>query len=120
MKSLLIATALAVSALGAHASCIGSGSLRYCTDSSGNSYTVQQYGNTTYIQGTNASTGSTWDQTSTTYGNTTYHNGTAANGNSWSGTVSTYGNATYYNGIDSQGRSYSGSTYHYGGDSDDD
>ena len=111
MKKSLITIALAICAFSANAACTGSGSYRYCTDSSGNSYTVQQYGNTTYTQGSNASTGSTWNQTGSTYGNTTYHNGTAANGNSWSGTSSTYGNTTYHSGTDSRGRSYSGSTY---------
>lgn len=118
MKSIIAVIALGASALNAHATCTGSGSFRYCTDNSGNSYTVQQYGNTTYTQGTNARTGSNWNQTSNTYGNTTYHNGTAANGNSWSGTSSTYGNTTYHNGVNSRGRSYSGTTYNYGLDDD--
>lgn len=111
MKHVLIAISLAACAFGAHAGCTGSGSFRYCTDNNGNSYNVQQYGNTTYTQGTNARTGNTWNQTSSTYGNTTYHNGTAANGNTWSGTSSTYGNTTYHNGIDSRGRPYSGTTF---------
>lgn len=111
MKHLAITLGLAVCAFSAQATCTGSGSLRYCSDTNGNSYTVQQYGNTTYTQGSNASTGSNWNQTSSTSGNTTYHNGTAANGNSWSGTSSTYGGTTYHNGTDSRGNSYSGSTF---------
>ena len=40
MKKSLITIALAICAFSANAACTGSGSYRYCTDSSGNSYTT--------------------------------------------------------------------------------
>lgn len=113
MKLLLLAVALALPTF-ASASCFGSGSYQTCTDSSGNSYSVQRYGNTTYTQGYSGSTGNSWSQTSSTYGSTTYHNGTAANGNSWSGTSSTYGGTTTYQGIDSRGNFYNRTCNAYG------
>ena len=71
----------------ASATCFGTGSFQNCYDSNtGNSYNVQRYGNTTQMNGYNASTGSNWNQTSQTFGNTTYHRGTASNGNSWNST----------------------------------
>lgn len=92
--------------LAASATCVGSGTFQSCTDSSGNSYNVQRYGNTTNVQGTNAQTGSNWNQSSTTMGNTTMHNGTAANGSSWSGTSQQMGGTTFHNGTDSRGNFY--------------
>ena len=113
MKSLLVAAALAAPML-AGASCFGTGNFQSCTDASGNSYSVQRYGNTTYTQGYNGSTGNSWNQTSSTYGNTTYHNGVAGNGNSWSGTSSTYGGTTTHQGIDSRGNFYNRTCNAYG------
>ena len=110
MKHITIAAVLLASAISAQATCYGSGAFRTCSDNSGNNYTVQQYGNTTVTQGTNANTGSNWNQTSNTYGNTTYHNGTSASGGTWNGTSTTYGNTTYHNGTDSRGRPYSSTT----------
>lgn len=112
MKKLAIAI-LAVASFSAHAYCTGtSGStFRSCTDQHGNSYTVQRHGNTTYTNGYSSSTGSTWSQSSQTYGSTTYHNGTAANGNSWSGTSQSIGNMHFYQGTDSRGNSYTGSAW---------
>ncbi|WP_255440856.1 hypothetical protein [Caenimonas sedimenti] len=103
---LAIAAALLTASMGAQASCFGSGSFQTCTDSSGNNYNVQRYGNTTNVQGYNPSAGSNWNQSSQTYGNTTFHNGTAANGISWNGTTQTYGNTQFSNGTDSRGNSY--------------
>lgn len=114
MRALFAATVLCLAPAIAGASCYGSDAYQTCTDSSGNTYNVQRYGNTTYTQGTNAGTGSQWSQTSQTYGNTTYHNGTAANGNSWSGSSSTYGGTTTYQGTDSRGQSYYKSCNKYG------
>ena len=107
------AAIFAIASISAHAYCTGdsSSAFRSCTDSSGNSYNVQRYGNTTYTNGYNSSTGNSWSQTSQSYGSTTYHNGTAANGNSWSGTTQNIGNAQYYNGTDSRGNRYSGSSW---------
>lgn len=113
MRGYIFAAAMMLP-LVAQANCFGSGSYQTCTDSSGNTYSVQRYGNTTQLQGYNADTGNNWSQSSSTYGNTTYHNGTAANGNSWSGTTSTYGGTTTYQGIDSQGQSYYKTCNSYG------
>lgn len=105
MRGFLFIAALALP-LAAQATCIGGDAFQTCTDMSGNSYNVQRYGNTTQMQGYNAATGSNWSQSSSTYGNTTYHNGTAANGNSWSGTTSNFGGTTIYQGTNSSGQSY--------------
>ena len=105
MKKLAAALLLAAPFV-ASAMCVGSGSLRVCNDAAGNSYTIQQFGNTTMMQGSNPYTGSQWNQNSQTFGNTTIHNGTAANGNTWSGTTQNLGNFQYHQGTDSRGRSY--------------
>ena len=104
-KSVIAAIAMACAPV--FASCVGSGSFQTCMDANGNSYNVQRYGNSTYMQGSNLNTGNTWTQNSQTYGNTTYHNGVAANGNAWNGTSSTYGGTTFHQGIDSNGNAYS-------------
>ena len=92
---LLVALALSVAAFGASAqtTCTGTGAYRTCYDAqSGNNYNIQKYGNTTTMQGSNGGTGSNWSQTSQTYGNTTYSNGTAADGSSWNTTTQSFGN----------------------------
>jgi hypothetical protein len=43
---------------GASAGCIGSGSFQTCNDNSGNSYTINRFGNSTTMNGYNAQTGS--------------------------------------------------------------
>jgi hypothetical protein len=91
----------------ANAGCIGSGAFQSCTDTSGNSYTVNRFGNTTTMNGYNAQTGSTWSQNSNTFGNTTTHSGTASNGNSWNSTEQRMGNTRSIYGTDSQGNSFS-------------
>lgn len=106
----LALAACSILALGnAHAACYGTGSYKTCTDDSGNSYNVQQYGNTTTVDGYNASTGSTWSQSTQRIGNSAYTNGYDAQGNSWSQNSQTYGNTTYQSGYDSDGNSYNGS-----------
>ncbi len=85
----LLATVFALGLLtgGAYASCIGSSSFQTCNDySTGNTYTIQRYGNQTYMQGNNYRTGSSWSQNSTTIGNSTFHNGVDKRGRSWSST----------------------------------
>jgi hypothetical protein len=47
---------------GENAGCIGSGSFQTCNDDSGNSYTINRYGNSTTMNGYNAQTGSSWSQ----------------------------------------------------------
>lgn len=114
MKKLLILLAMAGASTLASANCIGSPNMQTCVDSSGNSYNVQRYGNTTTVQGTNPGTGNNWSQTSNRVGNTTFHNGTAANGQSWSGTTQSIGGTTFHNGVDSRGRSYTKTCNAYG------
>lgn len=109
MYRLIIALAFLISpmALVAQpAGCYGSSSNYTCSDSSsGNTYDVQKYGNSTYMQGRNAGNGSNWSQTTSTYGNSTYHSGRSADGNSWNINETRSGNTTYYSGYDSSGNS---------------
>lgn len=107
MRKLFVAAALMVASLVANAACFGSDAFKTCTDDSGNSYNVQKYGNTTNVQGTNAQTGSSWNQTSNTYGNTTHTYGTAANGNSWNSTTRSSPGMSQTYGTDSNGNSFS-------------
>lgn len=90
------------------ANCTGSGSIKTCYDTqTGNSYTVSEFGNSTYVTGTNLRTGHTWSQTSNHIGNTTYTNGLDANGRPWNSTTTHIGNTVYQNGVDSDGNSFS-------------
>lgn len=105
LRSLVLGALLASSVIAtpAFANCYGSASNYNCYDArSGNSYSVQKYGNSTYMQGSNAGTGSSWNQQSYTYGNTTNVYGTASNGSSWNQTITPY--STY--GTDSSGNSF--------------
>lgn len=111
MKGLLLALVCAIS-VPAAAGCYGSGNLQTCTDSSGNSYTVNRIGGTTYVNGYNAQ-GQTWNSTSSTYGNTTYQQGTAKDGGQWNQTINTFGSGQMRTGTDSNGNSFS--TYCYNG-----
>lgn len=87
MRVMFSALLLIVSAMPVAAACVGSGSYQSCYDpQSGNSYSVQRYGNTTTMYGNNAKTGSSWSQQSTDFGNTTMHNGRDSRGNSWTTT----------------------------------
>lgn len=78
---LIIAAALIALPLAAEAACIGTNALSTCYDNSGNSYTVQRLGNTTYLNGHNSN--GTWSQRSTTIGRWTQHDGVDIDGNSW-------------------------------------
>lgn len=105
---MILATMLCVVATSGHAACFGSGSFTTCSDSSGNSYTVNRMGNQTYMNGSNARTGSTWSQQSMDLGNMTMTNGQASNGNSWNSTTMNLGGGmTSIYGQDSQGNSFS-------------
>lgn len=86
MKIAVTTLALSLITAPAYAMCVGSSNFQSCTDTSGNSYTVNRMGNTTIMQGNNYRTGSNWNQTTTTYGNTTFHNGVDKDGDSWSST----------------------------------
>ncbi len=93
-----------------NSNCFGSDSFYTCNDlRSGNTYQVSKYGNTTYVNGSNSTTGSTWNQTTNTYGNTSYTTGSDKDGNSWNQTTNHYGDNSYsYNGTDSDGNSFGG------------
>lgn len=105
MKTIVASLALMLASALSHAACYGSGSSYHCTDASGNSYNVQKYGNTTQVQGSNSSTGSTWNQTSQTYGNTTQIQGNS-NGRSWNETIQASPGMTTYSGTNSNGQFY--------------
>jgi hypothetical protein len=107
MKQLIFGVFLAVLSSTVSAQCYGTGAFKNCYDSkSGNSYTIQKFGNQTQMNGYNAGTGSSWSQNSTTIGNTTFNNGRAANGNSWNSTETRIGNRAFGSGTDSNGKSF--------------
>jgi hypothetical protein len=89
----------------ANATCFGSNSFQSCNDNSGNSYTVQRFGNQTMMNGYNGNTGSMWSQNSMTFGNTTLHNG-FTNGNPWNMTDQRMGTMRSIYGTDSRGNSF--------------
>lgn len=103
MKKFALALYVALLAPIASADCVGTGIYRTCTDNSGNTYDVQRIGNTTFMNGSNPQTNSTWNQTSQTIGNTTFHDGTDANGRTWQGTTQTIGGSVYHEATDSDG-----------------
>ncbi|MBM3938950.1 MAG: hypothetical protein FJ333_09930 [Sphingomonadales bacterium] len=106
MKKIIVLAAFLVAVGVAQASCFGTGAYRTCNDAAGNSYSVQRFGNSTYMQGSNPYTGSTWNQSSQTFGNTTYIQGNT-NGNSWNQTITTMPGMTIQSGTDSRGNSFS-------------
>lgn len=115
MKNAFIFTTLLLASSSMYASCYGTGNIYTCNDNSGNSYNVQKFGNTTQVQGYNPNTGSSWNQTSQTYGNTTYSNGTASNGNMWNQTTirnGSVGTTTF--GTDSEGNAFNKSCNQFG------
>ena len=99
----------------ANAACFDTDSFSTCTDSSGNHYTVNRFGNQTMMNGYNAQTGSTWSQNSMTLGNMTMHNG-VTNGATWHETDMNYGNGfrSIY-GTNSEGQSFSYTCAPYSG-----
>lgn len=112
MKKILALLAGLVLSSSAMANCYGTDTLKTCYDArSGNTYTIQKYGNQTYMQGSNPRTGSNWSQNSQTYGNTTYTQGRDAQGRAWSGTTTRQGNWMHSQGSNSRGEPYSGSYY---------
>ena len=113
MKTTLIAAIALFTAGISSASCYGTSTSYSCNDASGNNYNVQKYGGSTYVQGNNLSTGSTWSQTSQTYGNSTYSQGTT-NGRSWNETITVMPGATNYSGTNSRGQSFNRTCTAYG------
>ena len=106
MRIVLAATLCLTLTGTAQARCVGSTSFQSCRDGAGNSYTIQRYGGTTFMQGTNAGTGSQWNQTSSTFGNTTITHG-MANGRSWNMMQQQFpGGVQTYQGTDSFGRRF--------------
>ena len=108
MKKLFIAAVLAATPFAAEAACIGSGNLRSCFDSYGNSYTVTRLGNSTYMNGTNAY-GDSWSQNSHRFVNSTITSGVDVDGNSWNMQQHSLSGFSTYSGTDSNSNSFSGS-----------
>jgi hypothetical protein len=79
----------------ANAACYGTDTLQNCDGSSGNSYTINRFGDTTIMTGGTAQTGSSWSQNSTTLGDTTFHNDRASSGNSWNSTDQRLGDSRH-------------------------
>lgn len=113
MKTIIAAAAI-FAAFSAQAACYGTGAFRTCTDDSGNSYTVNKLGNSTYVQGTNAETGSTWSQQTHRSGNTSSTYGSDAAGNSWNSNTYRSGSSTNTYGTDSNGNSFSRTCNQFG------
>ena len=87
---------LVTSAISGFAQCYGTGAYTSCYDySSGNSYSINRFGDYTYMNGWNSNTGSTWSQNSQTFGDTTYMNGYSSDGGYWSSTITPYGTFGY-------------------------
>ena len=94
-----IATIFAVNA--ASATCYGTVTFQNCDDNSGNSYTINRFGDTTMMTGGNAQTGSSGSQNSTTLGDNTFHNDRASTSNLWNSTPQRLGDSRH----DKQGSS---------------
>lgn len=101
MKNLIFIGLLAFSSA-SFAACYGTENLYSCNDASGNSYSVNKFGDMTTVNGRNSRTGSSWSQQSNQLGDTTYIRGNT-NGKAWNETITPY--STY--GTDSRGRYYS-------------
>ena len=114
MKNIVLLFTLLVVPVSSFAACYGSDSFHTCNDNSGNTYSIQTIGDTTYVNGYNSRTGSNWSQESMHIGNTTYTNGRAANGNSWDMTTQRIGDTTFMNGRNSQGNYFSKTCNQFG------
>lgn len=106
MKTIYTFIACVLISAPAQAGCYGSGNYYRCTDSSGNSYSVNRSGGTTSVRGMDAE-GDTWSQRSTSIGNSTRTTGLDQDGNNWSSTTTTYGGTTRTTGFDSDGNYFS-------------
>lgn len=105
---------LLIASLSAQATCVGSGAISYCTDSSGNSYTVNRIGESTYMQGRNADTGSTWSQQTQRIGGSSFTTGRDADGNTWNSTTIKTPGGSSTSGTDSNGRSFTRTCNQFG------
>lgn len=107
IASAAMVAAISLSATQAGAGCLGGPTFYTCTDSNGNSYTVNKLGNTTNVFGSNSQDGTTWNQSSTDLGFQTVTRGSASNGQSWNMTQSTLGGGYYtQQGTDADGNSF--------------
>lgn len=114
MKTIIAAAAL-LACFSASAACTGTGSYRFCTDDSGNSYNVNRIGNNTYVQGNNAQTGSNWSQETHRSGNYSNTTGRDSDGNSWNSTTYRSPSGTSFTtGTDSNGNSFSRTCNQFG------
>lgn len=117
MRTAILAFVFAMAASSAaQAACTGTRAFSTCYDDSGNSYTVMRYGSTTQMDGYNSRTGTSWSQTSFTYGSFTDHTGYTSNGGHWQMTQQRIGNISYYTGTNAQGEYFSYSCDQYGCD----
>ncbi len=112
MKNIIATIALTLAAGSVEAACYGSGSYYNCSDSSGNNYSVQKYGNTTVVNGSNVN--GSWSSTSQKFGNTTYQNGTSIDGGRWNQTIQSTPYGTTRSGTNSNGRAFSKTCNAYG------
>ena len=79
----------------ANAACYGTDTFQNCDDNSGNSYTINRFGDTTMMIGGNAQIGSSGSQNLTTLGDTSFHNDRASSGNSWNSTPQRLGDSRH-------------------------
>ncbi|WP_128755481.1 hypothetical protein [Metarhizobium album] len=86
MKTALLLAASLLASTQASAACYGTRAYQNCYDDSGNTYTINRYGNTTHMYGNNSRTGSNWSQDSYSFGNSVNHYGRDSDGNNWSST----------------------------------
>jgi len=107
LKKLSIVALIAIFAVPGYsfAACYGSQSFQNCYDNNGNAYTVQRFGNSTYMNGSNSN--GTWNQQSHSFGNMTQHYGQTSNGNSWNMTQQQLGGGYQsFSGTNSNGQSF--------------
>ncbi len=102
-----LGAALAGAALG---QCVGDDIYTVCTDASGNTYEVMQYGNVTEVQGRNRN-GERWSQETYDYGTMTETTGRDKDGNRWNATGQRIGDMYIQEGRDSDGNRFSCETY---------
>lgn len=106
MRRMITLIALSLMPLPLTAGCFGTQALQTCTDALGNTYTVQRFGGTTYIEGRDAD-GLTWRQQSVTRGNDILHSGEISDGTHWTATERNLGAGyTRIEGIDTDGSTF--------------
>lgn len=115
LKVLVVLSVSAPAFVLAQTQCFGGENFKTCTDySTGNSYQINKWGNTTQVYGRNPRTGSNWSETSQTFGNQTFRRGTAADGSTWNQTIMTTPGMTQMYGTDSKGNSFSKTCTQFG------